>query len=185
LLTDNERTVTSDRVAGIAIRNPQIVAAAAHYGVTVLTCVPADPESKGGSEATVRVAKADLVPTDTDLLPGYRSWAELVEGCEAFMVEVNSRPHRATRRPPAELLIEERQRLHRLPEGAYTTAFGQTRRVSWSATISYGGVMYSVPHTLAEEVVWARVDGDEFRSSARRPWPPTGPWTWAGSTPIP
>lgn len=40
--------------------------------------------------------------------------------------------------------------------------FGQTRQVSWSATISYGGVLYSVPHTLSDEQVWARVDGDEL-----------------------
>ena len=39
--------------------------------------------------------------------------------------------------------------------------FGQTRKVSWSATISLGGVTYSVPHTLADETVWARVEGDE------------------------
>ena len=61
-LTDNERTVSIDHVAGIAVRNPNLVAAASHYGVTVATCVPYDPESKGGSEATVRIAKADLVP---------------------------------------------------------------------------------------------------------------------------
>ena len=78
------------------------------------------------------------------------------------MAEVNHRPHRATRRPPVELLAEERPRLHRLPEVAYTAAFGETRRVSWSATISYGGVIYSVPHTLADRTVWARVDGDEL-----------------------
>jgi hypothetical protein len=29
--------------------------------------VPADPQTKGGSEATVRIAKADLVPTDHNL----------------------------------------------------------------------------------------------------------------------
>ena len=46
---------------------------AAHYGVTIATCVPADPESKGGSEATVRIAKADLVPTDANLLDDYAS----------------------------------------------------------------------------------------------------------------
>jgi transposase len=161
-LTDNERTVTTDHVAGIAIRNPQIVAAAAHYGVTVATCVPADPESKGGSEATVRVAKADLVPTDANLRDAYGSWAELLDACDAFTDEINARPHRATRRAPAEMLGEERARLHRLPDVAYTAAFGETRRVSWSATISYGGVLYSVPHTLVEEVVWARVDGDEL-----------------------
>jgi transposase len=72
-LTDNERTVTMDHVAGIAVRHPQMVALGAHYGVTVATCVPADPETKGGSEATVRVAKADLVPTDANLVEGYSS----------------------------------------------------------------------------------------------------------------
>src|SRR5947209_7413039 len=121
-LTDNERTVTTDHVAGIAMRNPRLVAAASHYGVTVATCVPADPESKGGSEATVRVAKADLVPTDANLLDDYSNWGELVDACDRFMLEVNSRSHRATRRAPAEMLTEEHQRLHRLPERAYTTA---------------------------------------------------------------
>ena len=161
-LTDNERTVTMDHVAGIAVRHPEMVAIGGHYGITVATCVPADPESKGGSEATVRVAKADLVPTDANLLEDYRSWVELVDACEAFMVEVNERPHRVTRRAPVELLAEERQRLHRLPEQPYTAVFGETRRVSWSATISFGGVTYSVPHTLADETVWVRVDGDEI-----------------------
>lgn len=161
-LTDNERTVTIDHVAGIAVRHPLIVAAGKHYGVAVATCVPADPESKGGSEATVRVAKADLVPTDTNLRDGYSSWAELVEACEMFMAKVNNREHRITRRAPAEMLAEEHQRLHRLPDAAYTAAFGETRKVSWSATISFGGVTYSVPHTLVDDRVWVRVDGDEI-----------------------
>ena len=52
--------------------------------------------------------------------------------------------------------------MHRLPDVGYTAVFGPTRQVSWSATISYGGVTYSVPHTLAEREVWARVDGDEL-----------------------
>ena len=88
-LTDNERTVTTDHVAGIAIRHPLIVTAGKHYGVTIATCVVADPESKGGSEATVRIAKADLVPTDSNLRPDYESWAELQAACETFMVKVN------------------------------------------------------------------------------------------------
>jgi transposase len=161
-LTDNERTVTTGHVAGIAVRHPEMVAVGAHYGVSVETCVPADPESKGGVEATVRVAKADLVPTDANLLEGYSSFAELVEACDAFMVEVNGRDHRVTRRAPAGMLAEERTRLHRLPERPYTTVFGETRKVGWSATLSYGGVIYSVPHTLADETVWVRVDGDEI-----------------------
>jgi transposase len=46
-LTDNERTVSVDHVCGIAVRNPQIVEVARHYGLTIATCVPADPQSKG------------------------------------------------------------------------------------------------------------------------------------------
>ena len=76
-LTDNERTVTFDHVAGMAGRHPLIVQVGHHYGVTIATCVPADAESRGSSEATVRIAKADLVPTDTNLRVDYEAWAEL------------------------------------------------------------------------------------------------------------
>src|SRR5205085_4063235 len=31
-----------------------------------------------------------------------------------------------------------------------------------TSTISFGGVQYSVPHTLVDETVWVRVDGDEI-----------------------
>jgi len=82
--------------------------------------------------------------------------------CDEFMDEVNNRPHRVTRRAPTEMLGEEVLHLHRLPDVAYTAVFGETRHVSWSATISFGGVLYSVPHTLADSVVWARVEGDEL-----------------------
>ncbi len=159
-LTDNERTVTIDHVAGVPVRHPEMVAIGGHYGITVATCVPADPESKGGSEATVRVAKADLVPTDANLRGDYTSWAELVDACDAWMADVNGREHRVTRRAPVEMLAEEQQRLHRLPEAPYTAVLGETRRVSPSATVSFGAVTYSVPHTLADETVWVRVDGE-------------------------
>jgi transposase len=40
LLTDNERTLTTDRVARVPIRHPALVAAGRHYGIQVETCVP-------------------------------------------------------------------------------------------------------------------------------------------------
>ena len=83
--------MTVDHVCGIAVRNPRIVAAARHYGFTIQTCVPADPQSKGGSEATVRIAKADLVPTDHNLRDEYASFAELEDACRAFTGRVNAR----------------------------------------------------------------------------------------------
>jgi hypothetical protein len=78
------------------------------------------------------------------------------------MDKVNGRDHRITRRPPVEMLVEERTRLHTLPATAFTAAFGETRKVSWSSTISFGGVTYSVPHQLIDDEVWVRVDGDEI-----------------------
>jgi transposase len=76
-LTDNEKTVTVEHIARVPIRHPDVVAAARHYGITIRTCVPADPQSKGGVEATVRIAKADLLPTEANLLEQYATFAEL------------------------------------------------------------------------------------------------------------
>jgi transposase len=72
-LTDNEKTVTTTHVAGLPVRNQQMVEAARHYGITVATCVPADPESKGGSEATVRIAKQIWCPPRPTCVPNTRA----------------------------------------------------------------------------------------------------------------
>ena len=45
-LTDNEKTVSVEQVCEIAVGNPKIESASRHYGLTIATCVPADPESK-------------------------------------------------------------------------------------------------------------------------------------------
>lgn len=161
-LTDNERTVTTDHIARIPVRNPQIIEIGHHYGLTIRTCVPADPQSKGGSEATVRIAKRDLVPTEVNLRAAYRDFAELEDACATFTGEVNDRVHRAIRRPPAEALAEEALRLHRLPDRPFTAALGTTRKVAGDATISVDSVRYSVPHQLTGQTVWARFHGDEL-----------------------
>ncbi len=160
VLTDNEKTVTVDHIAGIAVRNPQVVAFARHYGVTVHTCEPADPASKGGSESTVKLAKADLVPKDTNLLPDYNTFAELEAACEAFGQMVNARVHRVTRRAPVAMLAEEQARLHPLPAAPHTMSFGVTRVVAATTPmVTFEGGQYSVPHPLLGQTVWVRVHG--------------------------
>jgi IstB-like ATP binding protein len=154
--------VSVDHVYGIAVRNPRIVEVARHYGLTIATCVPADPESKGGSEATVKIAKADLVATDHNLRPAYRSFAELEAACQGFMADVNTRPHRATMEPPVIRLAAEHEHLHRLPRVPHTMCFGETRKVNWQSLISVGGAQYSVPHELVDQRVWARSDGEQL-----------------------
>jgi hypothetical protein len=137
-----------------------MVAFSRFYGVTVHTCEPADPASKGGSESTVKIAKADLVPKDTNLLEQYGSFAELEAACEAFCDLVNTRVYRVTRRPPGEMLAEEQARLHPVPAHPHTVAFGLTRTVPASMPmVSYEGGQYSVPHTLVGQTVWVRVHG--------------------------
>jgi hypothetical protein len=161
-LTDNERTVTTGHVAGIPVRNAQMLGFGRHYGLSFATCVPADPPSKGGSENTVKIAKADLVPTEANLLPGYASFAELEQACRGFCAQVNARAHRITRRAPAEMLAEERARLHPLPEHPYTAAFGVTRAVPVNTSmITFESGQYSVPHTLVGQTVWVRAYGDQ------------------------
>jgi hypothetical protein len=124
--------------------------------------VVADPESKGGSEATVRVAKADLVPTEANLLDDYGSFSELAEACEGFCAEVNGRLHTETGRVPTTALAEERGHLHALPREPYTAALGETRTVEDDQTIRYGSVRYSTPAGWVGQQVWCRVEGEEL-----------------------
>ena len=162
LLTDNEKTVTVEHIAGIPVRNPTTLSFARHYGLTIATCLPADPASKGGSEATVRVAKADLVPTQANLREEYGSFAELEAACSVFNGEINARPHRVTRRAPVEMLAEEQARLHRIPDAPFTAAFGMTRSVpQHTPMICFDNGSYSVPHELCGSSVWARRHGEQ------------------------
>ena len=160
VLTDNEKTVTVEHIAGIPVRNPQLAAFAEHYSVVVHTCVPADPASKGGTESSVKISKADLVSKDTNVREEYASFAELEGACEAFCEKVNTRVHRVTKRPPVEMLAEERARLHPVAATAHTVAFGTTRRVPANTPmVTFESGQYSVPRQLLGATVWVRVQG--------------------------
>jgi len=162
-LSDNEKTLTLDHIARIAVRHPTMVEVGHHYGLTLASCVPADPQSKGGSEATVRIASADLVPTEANLLPSYSRFAELRGACDEVCDRFNARPHRATRCPPIERLAQERERLHPLPAKPFTTVFGVTRGVGKNLpVVQFEGGEYSVPDAYVGQDVWVRQQDDEI-----------------------
>ena len=167
LLTDNARTVTMDHVAGVPVRHPEMVALGRHYGCKVETCVPFDPESKGGVEATVKIAKADLVPSDANLLPAYGSFAGLEGACREFCGRVNGRVHRETAAVPADRLAAEREMLHPLPDEPYALALGEERLVGDDQTVRFGSVRYSTPPGHAGTRVWCRAAGEELVITAR------------------
>jgi transposase len=169
LLSDNAKTVTVEHVAGVAVRHPTIVAAGRHYGATVHSCEPFDPESKGGVEATVRVAKADLVPTEANLRGQYASFAELVAACQEWCDHINARPHRETGVAPVARLAVERGHLHALPPDPHAAGLGEERLVNDDQTVRYGSVRYSTPPGHVDTRVWCRVVGEELAIVAMTP----------------
>jgi transposase len=48
-LTDNEKSISTDHVAGVAVRHSEILEVGRHYGMTIRTCVPVDPQTMDGS----------------------------------------------------------------------------------------------------------------------------------------
>jgi hypothetical protein len=107
----------------------------------------------------VKLAKADLVPTGANLREGYGSFAELEAACAVFCTEVNARPHRITRRAPAQMLAEERARLHPVPAVPFTAALGVTRKADALSLVTFEGGQYWVPHELAGKSVHVRRHG--------------------------
>lgn len=91
-------------MANLPARHPQMVELGRHYGCVVHTCVPFDPESKGGVESTVKIAKEDLVPAHTNLRLAMGVFAELEGACARWVEQLNHRMHRATHLPPAQML---------------------------------------------------------------------------------
>lgn len=156
VLTDNEKTVTVDHVCNLPVRNQRIVSAARWYGTAIHTCVPYDPASKGGVENAVKVAKADLVPTDVNLRPAYASFQELFQACAQWTKEVNAREHRAGF-VPADRLEQEREFLHPVPLEPYELLVGVPRRVPVNTPmITFQHAQYSVPHQYMGQQVMVR-----------------------------
>ena len=93
----------------------------------------------------MKIAKADLVPSEANLLPAYRSFAELEDACRQFCGRVNARVHRETAAVPADRLAAEREHLHQLPAGPYALALGEERLAGEDQTVRLGSVRYSTP----------------------------------------
>lgn len=156
VLTDNERTVTSDYVCRLPVRNAQSVSVARWYSTTIHTCMPYDPASKGGVERSVQVAKDDLVPKDTNLRTQYESFADLARACREFNDRVNGEEN-SSGFIPLQRLAVERESLHKVPSEPYPLCDGQARRVGKKTPIiSFDKAKYSVPYTLMGKTVYVR-----------------------------
>lgn len=172
VLTDNERTVTIQSNGGYPVFNKTMLDLMGWFNSTIEVCVPYDPQSKGGVERAVRVAKDDLVPKRTNLRAAYDSFAALQAACDQFMVKVNTRKH-AAGFIPAERLAQEQPFFLPLPEESFVTVFGASRKVTTQSLVRFQNREYSVPtrfigsrvqarfdHVAATTVISAVVDGE-------------------------
>lgn len=160
VLTDNEKTVTIEHVAGVPVRHPDMVAFSDHYRTEVLTCRPADPQTKGGVEAAVKISKADLVPTEVNLKDAYPSFTALEDACASFMDKVNTRVHRVTRARPVDRLGVEQQVIRPVPSRPHYGSFGEIRKVPENTPmVTFESAQYSVPSLLIGQQVHVCVHG--------------------------
>ena len=165
VLADNERTLTIDHVAGIAVRHPEIVAVGGHYGVTFVTCEPIRPgKSKGVSDLSVagrhgRFGANRRQRLRSDNAGWVPSWST---ACEAFTAEVNARVHRVDP-AAAGRRCSPRNGIGcpRCPNAHTRRRSGRPGKSVGALTVSFDAVTYSVQHTLADETVWVRVDCDQ------------------------
>jgi hypothetical protein len=122
----------------------------------------ADPQSKGGSEATVRIAKADVVPTDRNVRSEYEDFARLEHACLESCDRVDARRAPDHPRGAGGDVARERQRLHKPPQLPHTIRFGQAPSGVLAVDVSVGRAIYSAPSTLVDERVGARADGSKL-----------------------
>ena len=162
VLTDNEKTVTVEHVAGSAGAQPvQAVAFARHYGVTIHTCVPADPASKGGVGDHREDRQGRPGAQGHQPAAGVRLVRRAGGGVPGVHDQVNGRVHRVTRRVPAEMLDQERARLHPVPAQPHTVAFGVTRQVAGEHPDGHLRVrpVLGAARSCSAQTVWVRVHG--------------------------
>ncbi|PRQ10284.1 IS21 family transposase, partial [Corynebacterium sp. 13CS0277] len=153
VLTDNEKTASTVTRFGLPVKNPQMVEFLSRYGAKLLTCHPYDPETKGGVERSVAVAKEHLVPTQANLACEYASFAELVARCEQFVEEVNQREC-VRGLTPAQLLEREREFFSAVPQSSLVVSPSGVRKVGQrTPMVTFQGVQYSVPQRLLGQQV--------------------------------
>ena len=143
---------------GKPLWHPRYQDFARHYGYEPYLCKVADPDRKGKDERFFWFLERDFVrgsewPSLDAMNQGVRHWLDEI---------ANSRVHGTTGRVPDEAWLEEKPFLIALPEARYRTCEEEHRKVGPDAVLSIRGTPYSVPASLAHQVVTVRLYSDRF-----------------------
>jgi len=150
---DNMATVTLGRSQGGVIWNPRFLDFTRHWMFEPRLCRPRDPNRKGKIESPFAYIESSFLRGRS-----FASWEELDREAEKWLREVaNQRIHGTTHRVPGQMWLEERALLTAAPQSPFPTYREEIRTAYHDATISVGGVLYSVPATLARNTLSVRV----------------------------
>lgn len=142
-LTDRMKSVLLEMEENKPRWNPRFADFMVSIAVAARVCKPYTPQTKGKVERTVSYVKqslwAGVIFTDLD---------DLNLQAHAWCERINGRVHRTTHARPIDRLAEEQ--LRSLPEAFAWERFAtEDRKVTWDGYVSYDGVLYGLPGSLA------------------------------------
>ena len=141
---DNLKSVVVKRKPDVVF-NPQFLDFATHYGFSLHLCTPGRANEKGRVERVIRDIGAFLAAETFETLEDLNVKVAL------WRAERNGKIHRATGKPPVEMLKEEK--LKPLPQVPYKAYRMQTGIVSPTGFISFETNRYSVPSQYSHQSV--------------------------------
>jgi len=141
---DNLKSVVLKRKPEVVF-NPQFLDFATHYGFSLHPCTPGRANEKGRVERVIRDI-GDFLTAGT-----FETLDDLNAKVALWRTEKNGKVHRATGKPPADMLKEER--LKPLPQVSYKAYRMQAGMVSPTGFISFETNRYSVPAQYSHQSV--------------------------------
>lgn len=159
VLVDNQKCAVLEHRSGAAPRfNTRFLDLASHYGFAPRACRPARARTKGKDERMVGYVKQSFFVEHR----AFESFAHLNQLLEHWLRHVaDARMHGTVHEVVAERFGREVSHLSPLPPVRFDTAYRETRQVGWDAYVDVRGNRYSVPATLAGQVVTVRIGFDD------------------------
>jgi len=159
VLYDNLKSVVLHHVGSTVQFNPRFLAFAGHYLFEPTAAPVRYPEAKGRVENAIKYVRSSFFygrsfSSLDDLRAQVASW---------LAGTANARLHATTRERPADRLLIERPRLHKLPEHPFDTELVVPTVVSKEARVRLDSNSYSVPPELTGKTVHVRADSKTVR----------------------
>lgn len=158
-LYDNLKSVVLHHVGSVVQFNPNFLVFAGHHLFEPAAAPVRYPQAKGRVEGAIKYVRHSFFYGRT-----YRDLADLRDQARCWCLETaNQRIHATTRERPAERLLLEQSRLHRLPEHRFDTDLVVPAVVGKEARVVLDTNSYSVPPEHVGKSIFVRADDTTVR----------------------